>query len=138
MAGLSENESEFIAHYLKQTLKELSIQLPEKRLAALQVGLAIADEIFEGKRGVFEGTSNIVSQALDKYPFEGETIHYLYDSIGFAKVYGLYDTICDLREAGSQRWQPGKTNQALEQEVLEELCKDLELWRLQMKMELFK
>jgi len=134
LAGLADNENGFVIDmYFKDTLKELSIDLPHKRQAAIEVGLAIADEIFEGKREVFEGTQNIKWKAIDAYPFYEETKLYCYDSIGFEKAYGLFDTIDDLRNAGSTQWQSDKTNQELENEITKELMTELKVWAERMK-----
>jgi hypothetical protein len=129
LAGLSDNENEFVIDkYFKDTLKELSIDLPDKRRAAIEVGLAIADEILEGKQSVFEGVQNIKGKAIDAYPFYEETKDYCYDSIGFEKVYGLFDTIDDLRSAGSTQSQSDKTNQELENELTKDLLTEINVW----------
>ena len=55
LAGLSDSEDGYIIdNSFKDTLKELSIDLPDKRQAAIEVGLAIAEEIFEGKQNVLK------------------------------------------------------------------------------------
>ena len=134
LAGLPNNENEFVIEkYFKDTLKELSIDLPHKRQAAIEVGLAIAEEIFEGKQKVFEGVQNIKWKAIDAYPFYEETKHYCYDSIGFEKAYGLFDTIDDLRDAGATQWQSDKTNQELENELTKDLLTELTVWTKRMK-----
>ncbi|HWK07855.1 MAG TPA: hypothetical protein VNS58_29705 [Puia sp.] len=134
LAGLSVTENEFVIDkYFKDTLSELSIGLPDKRKAAIEVGLAIADEIFENKRSIFQGVKDIKEEAIDAYPFYEETKHYCYDSIGFEKVYGLFDTIDDLRNAGSTQWQTDKTNQELEQELTKNLVTELKQWSVLMK-----
>ncbi len=134
LAGLSENESEFVIdRYFKDTLKELSIDIPDKRQAAIEIGVAIAGEIFEGKQRVFEGVQNIKWEAIDAYPFYEETKEYCYDSIGFEKVYGLFVMIDDLRCAGSTQWQSDKSNQELENELTKELFTELAAWSNRMK-----
>ncbi len=134
LAGLSDNENEFVIdRYLKDTLRELSIELPNRRQAAIEVGLAIADEIFEGKRNVYEGVKDLEDQALSTYPFYQEIKHYVYDGIGFEKVYSLLDTIGDLRDAGSTQWQADKTNQELENEYTKDLLTELKRWSALMK-----
>ena len=133
LAGLSDNENEFVIdRYLSDTLWELSIELPGKRQAAIEVGLAIADEIFEGKRNVFEGVKDIKAQAIDAYPFYEETKHYCYDSIGFENAYGLFDSIDDLKVACNQ-WQTDRTNQELEDKLTKELLTALQQWSVLMK-----
>jgi hypothetical protein len=134
LAGLSENENEFVIEkYFKDTLKELSIELPEKRQAAIDFGLAIAEDIIEGREKIFEGVQKIKRKAIDTYPFNEEAKNYCYDSIGFEKAYGLFDTIDDLRNAGSTQWQSGKSNQELESELSQELLTELKAWTKLMK-----
>lgn len=134
LAGLSENENEFVIDkYFKDTLKELSIDLPDKRQAAIEVGLAIAEEIFAGRQEVFEGVQKIKWKSIDAYPFYEETKNYCYDSIGFEKVYGLFDTIDDLRDAGSTQWESDKTNQELEDELTKDLVTELKVWTNRMQ-----
>jgi hypothetical protein len=134
LAGLADNENGYVIEkYFKDTLKELSFELPDKRQAAIEVGLAIAEEIFEGKQKVFEGFQNIKWKAIDTYPFYEETKNYCYDSIGLEKAYGLFDTIDDLRNAGSTQWQTDKTNQELENEITKELMTELKVWVERMK-----
>ena len=129
LAGLSDNENDLvIERYFIGTLKELSIDLPDERQAAIEFGVAIAEEIFEGKQNVFEGVQNIKRKAIDTYPFFEETKNYCYDSISFEKVYGLFDTIDDLRNAGSTQWQSDKTNQELENELTKDLFVELSVW----------
>lgn len=137
LAGLSENEDGYIIeNYFKDALRELSIELPDKRQAAIEFALAIADEIFKGKRNVFEGTYDIKWKAIDSYPFRDEDSHYCYDSIGFAKVYGVFDTIDDLRGSGSTQWRPDKTNLELEVELTKELLTELKAWTKRMRKDI--
>ncbi len=134
LAGFSDNDSEFeIIHYYGTALHELGIELPDKRNAAIQLGLSIADEIFDNKRSVIEGVMEIKNIAIDAYPFYKETKHYCYDSIGFEKVYGLLDQISDLKDAGSTQWQVNKTNKELEIEYALKLMDELKQWYSLMK-----
>jgi hypothetical protein len=137
LAGLSQNEDGYIIdNYFKNALRELSIELPDKRHAAIEVGLAIAEEIFKGKYDAFIGTQNIKHTAIDSYPFYEESKYYCYDSIGFAKAYSLFDTIDDLKNAGSTQWQSDKTNKELEIELTRELLAELKVWAEQMEKDL--
>ena len=121
LAGLLEDENEFILRrYLEDTLRELSIELPNKRQATIQVALTIAEDIFEERRPIVDGVEDI-RITIDTYPFHLETIHRRYDSINFDKVYIL------LLNAESYR-DNGSPNEALEQELLMELRS----WSMQM------
>ena len=134
LAGLLKNENEFlIDRYFKDALQELSIELPDKRQAAIEVGLAIADEIIEGKQDIFEGVRDIRLKAIYAYPFFDESKQYCYDSIGFEKAYGLFDTIDELKAAGSTQWQSDKTNQELEEVLKKDLLTELKVWSVRMK-----
>jgi hypothetical protein len=75
LAGLREDENEFVLRrYLEGTLRELSIELPNKRQATIQVALTIADDIFEERRPIVDGVEDI-RRTIDTYPFHLETIH---------------------------------------------------------------
>ncbi|MEO6831947.1 MAG: hypothetical protein ABI378_06395 [Chitinophagaceae bacterium] len=134
LAGLSEDENEYvIRQYFNDTLKEMSIELPEIRQAAIEAAITIAGEIFKGNQKIFEGVQDIIRKALDAFPFREESKHFCYDSIGFAKAFGLFDTLEDLRDSGSTRWQDEKTNEELEQELNAELLEELKFWAASMK-----
>ena len=123
LAGLRDDENEFIIRrYLEDTLRELSIELPNKRQAAILVAVSIANDIFEGQRPIFEGVEDIIRKAIDTYPFHEEAIHHRYDSIGFDKVYVMFLNVESFRDCGSP-------NEALEQELLMELRK----WSMRMR-----
>ena len=133
LAGLSKNESPYqINHYFQQTLNELNIQLPDKRQAAIEYALAIVDEILEGKKDVIIGTREIRYKAIDSYDFFSESKQYCYDSIGFEKAYGLFDTFDELSNA-DRPWQTEKTNEQLMTETRTELFEELKRWKDKMK-----
>jgi hypothetical protein len=117
LAGLSKNESpDQIEHYFKLTLEELNIKLPDKRQAAIEYALAIVDEIIEDKKDIIKGTNEIYHKAICSYDFFSETKHYCYDSIGFEKAFGLFDTFEQLSSAG-RPWQTEKKNGQLMDET---------------------
>lgn len=129
LAGLSKNESPFqIDHYFKLTLDELNIQLPDKRQAAIEYALAIVDEILEDKKDVIIGTREIRYKAIDSYDFFSESKKYCYDSIGFEKAYGLFDTFDELSNA-DRPWQTEKTKEQLMTENRTELFEELKRWK---------
>ena len=134
LAGLSDNENGYVIEiYFKETLRELNLELPDKREACIQVGLAYAESIFEGKNSLFGGAQCIKWYMLDAYPFFDESTQYCYDSINFEKSYGLIVNLDDLRNAGSTQWQVDKTNEQLENIISEELMRELKLWHEKMK-----
>lgn len=133
LAGLSKNDSPFqIDHYFKLTLKELKIQLPDKRQAAIEYALAIVDEILEGKKVVISGIREIRYKAIDSYDFFSESKQYCYDSIRFEKAYGLFDTFDELSNA-DRPWQTEKTNEQLMTETRTELFEELKRWKDKIK-----
>ena len=133
LAGLSKNETSFqIEHYFKLTLKELKIELPNRRQAAIEYALAIVDEILEGEKEIIQGTKEIYSNAIDSYDFFSETKDFCFDSIGFEAVYGLYDTYSNLLEA-DHSWEMFKTNMQLMIEVKAELFDELKKWKDKIK-----
>ena len=129
LAGLSEYENPFqIEHYFNLALKELKINLPDRRQAAIEYALALVDEIIKGNIEVIDGTREIRYKAIDSYDFFSESKQYCYDSIGFEKAYGLFDTFDELSVADTP-WQTDKTNEQLMQETKIELLEELKRWR---------
>ena len=115
LAGLREDENEFILRrYLEETLRELSIELPNKRQAVILVALTIADDIFDNRRPIVEGVADMFREAIDRYPFHEETIQSRYDSIELEEIYVLF------LNAESDR-DCGLPNEAREQELLMKL-----------------
>ena len=133
LAGLSKNESPFdIEHYFKLSLDELGLELPSIREAALEYAIGIVGEIIEGKKDLIKGTREICYNAIRSYDFYSETKQYCYDSIGFATVYGLYDTYDELSNA-DRPWQTEKTNEQLMAETKIDLFEELKKWRDKIK-----
>jgi hypothetical protein len=133
LAGLSKNESPFlIDHYFNLALKELNINLPDKRQAAIEYALGIVDEILEGEKDVIAGTREIRYKAIDSYDFFSESKQYCYDSIGFETAYGLFVTFDDLEDAVTP-WQTEKTNEQLMSETRSELFEELKKWKHKIK-----
>ena len=133
LAGLSKNESLYeIEHYFKRTIEELKIELPDKRKASIELASAIIDEIHAGEKDLIEGLREIRNQVLDSYDFYTESKNYCYDSIGFEKIYGLYDSFEDLSNA-DYSWQLHKSNKQLMAELKEELLTELKIWNEKIK-----
>jgi hypothetical protein len=129
LAGLNQPENFYlIDHYFKLTLEELNLKLPDKRQAAIEYSLAIVDEILDGQKNIIYGTYEIYNKALGSYNFDSEFKRYRYDSINFAKAYGLYWTYDDLSNS-DYPWQAGKTNEQLMEEVKEELFAELKVFK---------
>jgi len=133
LAGLGEDENGFVlTRYLNDTLRELFIELPDKRSAAIEVGLLIAEEIFEGKRPVYEGTQEIL-WTLDRYPFYEESRNRRYDSIGFENIYVMFLTMEDLKGSGVIPWHPDPLNE-LSVKQHNDLLTALKEWATRMKV----
>ena len=133
LAGLEKNENPFeIEKYFKSALNELNIILPNRRQAAIEYALAIAEEIIEGDKDLINGTREIRYKAIDSYDFFTESEKYCYDSIGFETVYGLFDTYDELINADRQ-WQKEKTNEQLMTETKTELLEELKKWKEKLK-----
>lgn len=128
LAGLSEKDNSFeIKQYFDKTLEELQVDLPDKRTAAIELAIYYAQKIVEERIDPIEGTWNIINDCLGSYDFFAETKHYVMDSIGFEKAYGLYDTYDELRHA-DHSWSKTKTNDQLKEEVKLELIEELKNW----------
>ena len=129
LAGLNKDESPSIMdHYFKLALEELKIILPDKRKAAIEYALTIVDEILAEEKEITKGTKELIYKAIDTYDFYSESKEYSYDSIGFEKAYGLFDTFEELSKA-DKPWQKEKTNEQLMEEIKVELLEELRKWR---------
>ena len=133
LAGMSNMDNGFeIQEYFKKTLAELNLELPDRRKAALEYAIGIAQDILNEKKDLFEGLAEIKSGALDSYDFFSETKKYVYDSIGFEIVYGLYDTYDDLLNPLC-KWNSKKSIETLKSETRTELIVELEKWNKKLK-----
>lgn len=133
LVGLSKHESPYlIDHYFKLTLEELNIILTDKREGAIEYALTIVDEILAGEKEIISGSRELLYKAIDTYEFYSESKQYSYDSIGFEKAYGLFDTFEELNKA-DKPWQKEKTNEELMKEAKAELLEELRKWRDKMK-----
>lgn len=136
LAGLSKNENPLeIKRYFHLALKELNIELPNERQAALEFAIALINEILAGKLEIIKGITEIIYKAFSSHDFSPEDKQYCYDSIGFDTIYGLYDTYEELAKADI-RWEKNKTNKELMIEVKEKLLSELQKWKKQMKTEI--
>jgi hypothetical protein len=126
LAGLGKAEDSFtIEHYFGLAIKELAIQLPDKRQAALIYALAIVEEIINGKRELIVGVAEIKWGAIDSFGFESETASVLFDSIGFENVNGLFYEHDDLTDIIPPLKQDLETIDNVKKELYIELVK----WR---------
>ena len=133
LAGFDKNESLFeIEKYFKLAMAELEIKVPDRRTAAIYYANGIAEEVIEGKRDIISGI-RAIKNILDDYGFYSENIAYVYDSIYFEKVYGLYDTYDDLEETNIEQ-DPNKSNHVLMAETKIELREELKYWSEKIKM----
>lgn len=137
LAGIEKNENAFIIEqYFKAALSELRIDIPDKRTAALEYATIIAEEIIEGKRGLFEGVREIVYKILVGFGFSSKDVNYDYDSIFFKNVYGWFDSYDELLVA-KHAWSDKKSNEELLEEVKEKLFEELKEWNEKMKEYLY-
>lgn len=126
LAGLCKNDNPFeIQEYFDKALEELNIRLPEKKQAALIYAIGLIEEIEKGKLEIIKGVYEIKNNAIDSYDFFDESEKYCYDSIGFEKIYGLFDDYFEVKECGEQ-WnekKKGKLTKEIKSELLTELIK---------------
>ncbi len=128
LASMSKLDNGFeILEYFDKAIFELNYKLPDKRTASLIYSEAIIDEIIKGEKEVLIGLSEIVNNAIRKYDFYSESVNYLYDSIGFSKVYGLYDDYTDNID-----------DENIKIEIIKELEPELLIWKSRIKNELCK
>jgi hypothetical protein len=137
LAGLDKSENFYVVEsYLKLTLEELNIPIPNKRQAALEYACAITDEIINGEKEIVAGVAEIEKKAIDSYDFWSENKHYVYDSISFEKVYGLYVEYDDLLDAKVD-WTEDKSNEELMLEIKEQMFDELIKWAEKTKLLLY-
>jgi hypothetical protein len=91
----------------------------------LEYALAITEEVIEGSKDLIIGIKEIKNQAIDSYDFYTETKEYVYDSIGFESLYGLYVTYDDLTDINP----PLKSDLASIEDVKEEMFDELKKWQ---------
>ena len=128
LAGMNDRDNSFeIQEYFKKTLAELNLELPDKRNAALQYITGIVQDILTEKRDLIDGLNEIKRNAIDSYDFFSETKKYVYDSIGFEVIYGLYDTYDDLLNPLC-KWDSKKSIETLKSETRTELMLELKKW----------
>ncbi len=133
LAGLNKYENSYqVVAYFEDALQELDMKLPDKRQAAIEFGVAIADEILKNKIDLIVGTKQIIEKAFGNYDFYSETKDFCFDSIGFDKVFGFYHTYDDLKDA-YEPWNVGMTNAELIKKVKKELLDELEKWAYKYK-----
>lgn len=108
LGSLSRNDNSFeINEYFEKVIKELDIEFPEKRQAAIIYAQGIIDDILTGEIEIIEGIYEIKNKAIDSFDFFSESQKYCYDSIGFEKIYGLFDEYFEVEECDSN-WNKRK------------------------------
>lgn len=133
LAGLTSDEyASVIQGYFNDTIRELDIVLPTQREAAIEVALAIAEEIFNNTRELSKGVQDII-YTIQQYPFFEESKKHVYDSISLEQVTATFYTIQDLNDAIYDTWVAGKTNKELLAEQLQILYNQLKKWYAHMK-----
>ena len=133
LAGLSEKDNQFeIDSYFKKALGELDIQMPDEKTAAINIIEYYADLIKNKQIDAYLGVEKIVQEVLNKTNVFGISGSYVYDNIGFEKIYSLYDTVCEL-ESAEKPWDIKKTNQELITDCKKEIIIEIEKWSNSMK-----
>ena len=127
LAGLSEKDNLFeIDAYFKKAIEELDIKLPEEAIAAIDLINYYADLIKNKQIDPYLGVEKIVNQVLFKNDlFKNEM--FLFDSIGFQKIYSLFDTCCEL-ECADIPWDKEKTNNEWIEELKRDIIIEIENW----------
>ncbi len=133
LAGLEKNESPFVIEkYFNSAIKELGFSIPQRRAAAIIYAIGVAEEIIRGEKDIISGVSEIKNKAIDCYDFFSESKQYVYDSIFFEKVYGIYDVYDELINDAIQLAGDKPRNQLII-ETREELLTELVEWMKMIK-----
>ena len=128
LAGLNEKDNSFeIDSYFNKAVDELGIQIPDKKTAALEIIRYYADLIKSKQIDSYLGVERIVREVFYKTDFFDNSKEYAYDCIGFERIYGLYDTCCEL-ESADRPWDKNKTNQELIDGFKKDLIIEIEKW----------
>jgi len=128
LCSLNENDNSFeINEYFEKAIEELNIELPEKRQAAIIYAKGIVDDILNDEIEIIEGVYEIKNNAIDSFDFFSECKKYCYDSIGFEKIYGLFDDYFEVKECGT-KWNKRKEGK-LTKEIKSELSIELKKWK---------
>ncbi len=129
LAGMGDKDNSLeLEQYFSLSLKELNLQLPELREAAIQLALYYADEIIDRRLDPIAGVYKILNKCLDTYDFSKENKKYAFDSTGFENIYGLYWNYDELIEA-DRPWDQVKSDEALMEEVKTELLAEVVKWK---------
>ena len=129
LAGMNRtDEISKLRKYLKWSIEELNIELPKRRESALIYSNAVINEILTNKKDIIDGVYEIKNYAIDSYDFRNETKKYVFDSIGFDKVYGLFIQYYDLKDSFES-----ESNQTLMTEIKTELFSEIKNWELKLK-----
>ncbi|TAJ13089.1 hypothetical protein DMA11_10515 [Marinilabiliaceae bacterium JC017] len=124
LAGFSKHESSFLIHdYFEKKLEELNIKIPERREAALIYAEGLIEDILTEKPEVIEGIYEIKNNAFNSFDFYVESKRYCFDSIGFEKVYGLFEDYYDVEDYRSNWSKTKKTK--MKNQINSELLSEL-------------
>lgn len=130
LAGLSERDNSFeILHYFDKALQELNVKMPEKEDAVFVLMAYYLDAVLDGEIDPVEGVGKIYNDILLQTELFYESKFYVYDSINFHHIYGLYDSYLDLKEA-KVPWRDGKTNEELMQDIKFKIIQELKIWKI--------
>jgi len=103
-----------------RTIRELGLAIPSRRDIAIELIEETLRQVVSGDIAAHEGAKRVAIHLYYATVPEGWVGKYVGDAIGIAALYGLQDTVDDLRES-HHRWQEAKTNAELEVELLEQI-----------------
>lgn len=96
LAGLGYNIKE-IEEYFKLALKELDILLPNENEAKIILIKYYIQQVLDMEIDSVNGIGKIIYEVLRKTNcFDGKNKRYVYDNIGFSKLYALYFAYDDM------------------------------------------
>jgi len=129
LTGLSSNENAFVINeYFRKVLSELSIVLPSESESLYILIDYYVKEMLNEEIEIYRGLKLIRNEVLMKVNFEIESKEYVYDSIGFHHLYGLYVTLDELiHDEISLDGSKSKNDWIIETE--KEVIIELEKWK---------
>ena len=110
-------------------LHELNLDLPDENKAALRIIQSVISKITHSEIDTYDGCDFIFSDILDLTDLRKQDKKFVYDNVGLAEVYGLYDSIWELLNT-SGNWDAIKRNEPLIEDAKINIRVKLEKWNV--------
>jgi hypothetical protein len=109
----------------RRALAELGVEVPKPREIALQLIEHTLEDVVASRLDAHEGAKRVIVDLYSETVPDDWVSRYAGDAIGIERLYGLADTLDDLRESLHQ-WRPERSNDDLEVELMQEIRAEAE------------